>query len=107
MEVPEPREYGEVRVDDGITLVKTEDSSQLVLSGFGLFLRKKSERLLVKKGDSLIYQFPFFRLSEVVIGSRGISFSSDVIEALCECGVRVSFLDSRGQPYAMLQSISR
>ena len=58
IEVPEPREYGEIRVDDGISLVKTEDSSQLVLSGFGLFLRKKSERLLVKKGDNLIYQFP-------------------------------------------------
>lgn len=104
IEVPEPHEPGEVRVDDGITLIKTEDHSQLVLSGFGLFLRKKSERLLVKKGDNLIYQFPFFRLSEIVIGSRGISFSSDLIEELCERGVRVSFLDSRGQPYAMLTS---
>jgi CRISPR-associated protein Cas1 len=104
VEVPEPTEPGEVRVDDGITLVKTEDSSQLVLSGFGLFLRKKSERLLVKKGDNLIYQFPFFRLNEVVVASRGIAFSSDLIEELCERGVRVSFLDGRGQPYAMLTS---
>jgi hypothetical protein len=49
--------------------VKTEDNSQLVLSGYGLFLRKKSERLLVKKGDSLIYQFPFFRLNEMGVVS--------------------------------------
>lgn len=104
IEVPEPREPGEIRVDDGILLVKTEDSSQLVLSGYGLFLRKKSERLLVKKGDTLVYQFPFFRLNEVVISSRGIAFSSDLIEELCERGVRVSFLDNRGQPYAMLTS---
>jgi CRISP-associated protein Cas1 len=104
VEVPEPREPGEIRVDDGISLIKTEDSSQLVLSGFGLFLRKKSERLLVRKGDTLIYQFPFFRLTEVVISSRGIGFSSDLIEELCERGVRVSFLDNRGQPYAMLTS---
>lgn len=104
IEVPEPQDYGEVRVDEGISLVKSEDSSQLVLSGFGLFLRKKSERLLVRKGDQLIYQFPFFRLTEVVIASRGIGLSSDLIEALCEQGVRVSFLDSRGQPYAMLTS---
>src|SRR5713101_9364260 len=104
IEIPEPREPGETQVDEGITLVKTEDSSQLVLSGYGLFLRKKSERLLVKKGDNLIYQFPFFRLNEVVIASRGIALSSDLIEELCERGVRVSFLDNRGQPYALLSS---
>jgi CRISP-associated protein Cas1 len=104
IEVPEPQEAGETYVDNGITLVKTEDSSQLVLSGYGLFLRKKSERLLVKKGDNLIYQFPLFRLTEVAITSRGIAFSSDLIEELCERGVRVSFLDNRGQPYAMLTS---
>src|SRR5262245_23867160 len=104
IEVPEPAETGEIRVDEGITLIKTEDTSQLVLSGFGLFLRKKSERLLVRKGDALIYQFPFFRLNEVAIASRGIGLSSDLIEELCERWVRVSFLDSRGQPYAMLTS---
>ncbi|MBI3798829.1 MAG: CRISPR-associated endonuclease Cas1 [Deltaproteobacteria bacterium] len=104
IEVPEPPEPGEIHIDEGISLVKTEDSSQLVLSGYGLFLRKKSERLLVKKGDHLVYQFPFFRLNEVVISSRGIAFSSDLIEELCERGVRVSFLDSRGQPYALLSS---
>ena len=100
----EPPEAGEVRVDEGIALVKTEDSSQLVLSGFGLFLRKKSERLLVKKGNALVYQFPFFRLTEVVVASRGIGLSSDLVEELCQRGIRVSFLDSRGQPYAMLTS---
>jgi CRISPR-associated protein Cas1 len=104
IEVADPTEPGEIRVDDGITLIKTEDSSQLVLSGFGLFLRKKSERLLVTKSNNIVYQFPFFRLNEVVIASRGVSFSSDLIEALCEQGVRVSLLDSRGQPYAMLTS---
>lgn len=104
IEVSELKEPGELRVDDGITLIKTEDSAQLVLSGFGLFLRKKSERLLVTKSNNVVYQFPFFRLNEVVIASRGVSFSSDLIEALCEQGVRVSLLDSRGQPYAMLTS---
>ena len=104
IDVPEPHEPGEIKVDDGITLIKTEDNSQLVLSGFGLFLRKKSERLLVTKNNNVVYQFPFFRLNEVVLSSRGISFSSDLIEALCEQGVRVSLLDSRGQPYAMLTS---
>ena len=72
VEVSEPEEPGrEIRVDEGIALVKTEDGSQLILSGYGLFLSKKSERLLVRKGKDVIYQFPFFRLNEVVVGSRG------------------------------------
>ena len=42
---------GEKRiVDDGIRMVKTGDTSQIVLSGFVMFLSKKSERLLVRQG---------------------------------------------------------
>jgi hypothetical protein len=73
VDVAEPEEPGqEIRVDEGITLVKSEDGSQLIVSGYGLFLSKKSERLLVRKGKDVIYQFPFFRIKEVVVGSRGI-----------------------------------
>lgn len=105
VEVPEPREEGrEVRVDDGISLVRSEDGSQLILSGYGLFLSKKSERLLVRKGRDVIYQFPLFRLSEVVVSSKGISLSSDLLEELCARGIRMSFLDFNGKPYAMITS---
>jgi len=105
IEVAEPEEPGrEIRVDEGISLVKTEDGSQVILSGFGLFLGKKSERLLVRKGKDVIYQFPFFRLNEVVVGSRGITVSSDLVEELCVRGIRLSFLDYSGKPYAMVTS---
>ncbi|MFQ5904234.1 MAG: CRISPR-associated endonuclease Cas1 [Candidatus Binatia bacterium] len=105
IEVPEPQDTGrEVRIDEGISLVKSEDGSQLVLSGFGLFLSKKSERLLVRKGKDVIYQFPFFRLHEVVVGSKGVTISSDLMEELCVRGIRLSFLDHLGKPYAMITS---
>jgi len=105
VEVSEPEELGrEIRVDEGITLVKSEDGSQLILSGYGLFLSKKSERLLVRKGKDVIYQFPFFRINEVVVGSRGISMSSDFLEEVCARGIRLSFLDYSGKPYAMVTS---
>jgi len=105
VEVSEPEEPGrEIRVDEGITLVKSEDGSQLILSGYGLFLSKKSERLLVRKGKDVIYQFPFFRINEVVVGSRGISMSSDFLEEVCVRGIRLSFLDYSGKPYAMVTS---
>jgi CRISPR-associated protein Cas1 len=105
VEVAEPEETGrEIRVDEGITLVKSEDGSQLIVSGYGVFLSKKSERLLVRKGKDVIYQFPFFRIKEVVVGSRGISMSSDFLEEVCVRGVRLSFLDYSGKPYAMVTS---
>ncbi len=105
VEISEPEEAGrEIRIDEGISLVKSEDGSQLILSGFGLFLSKKSERLLVRKGKQVIYQFPFFRLNEVVVGSKGITLSSDLLEEVCLRGIRLSFLDRSGKPYAMVTS---
>ena len=88
IEVPDPRVARELRIDDGITLVKNDDSSQLILAGYGLYLGRKSERLVVRKGKQAVYQFPLFRLGEVVVGSRGISLSTDLVEELCRRGVR-------------------
>ncbi len=96
---------GEERITgEGIRMVKTGDTSQVVLSGFGMFLSKKSERLLVRQSKTVIYEFPFFRLSEVVVASRGVTLSSDLIEELCQRGIRLSFLTGGGKPYAMLSS---
>ncbi|MCL4476843.1 MAG: CRISPR-associated endonuclease Cas1 [Nitrospirae bacterium] len=94
----------ETFIDEGISLIKSGDSSQIVLSGFGIFLSKKSERLIVKKSNKVIYEFPFFRLNEVIVASHGISLSSDLIEELCERGIRLNFLTNSGKPYAMLSS---
>jgi CRISPR-associated protein Cas1 len=94
----------ETEIDDGISLVKTDDCAQLILSGFGLFLGKKSERLIVRKGKQVVYQFPFFRIQEVVIASKGISVSSDLLEELCVRGIRLNFWGTTGKPYALITS---
>jgi hypothetical protein len=62
----------ETIIDEGISVVKTDDMAQLIVSGFGLYLGKKSERLTVRKDKKVVYQFPFFRIQEVVSirGSR-------------------------------------
>lgn len=104
IEVPDLHAPHELRIDDGITLVKSDDTSQLIISGYGLYLGRKSERLVVRKGKNVVYQFPLFRIGEVIVGSRGISFSTDLVEELCRRGVRLSLLDSTGKPYAMLTS---
>jgi CRISPR-associated protein Cas1 len=99
-----PEEGQEVFIDDGISMVKTGDTSQIIISGFGAFLSKKSERLIVKQSKKAIYEFPLFRINEVVVASKGISLSSDLINELCERGIRLSFLSMNGRPYAMISS---
>jgi CRISPR-associated protein Cas1 len=94
----------ELRVSEDIVLVRSGDAAQLVLSGFGLFMSKKSDRLIVKKGKDLLYEFPFFRLSEVTVVSKGITLSSDVIMELCQRGVQINFMQGTGKPYAKLSS---
>ncbi len=94
----------ELAVDEGITLLKTGDTSQIILSGYGIFLSKKSERMLVRKGKDVIYQFPLFRLKDVVIASKGVTISSDLIEELCLRGIALHFLSGLNKPYAMITS---
>ncbi len=94
----------EYRVSDEIVLARSGDAAQLILSGFGIFMSKKSDRLIVKKGKDLLYEFPFFRLSEVTVASRGITLSSDLIMELCQRGIQINFMQGTGSPYAKLSS---
>jgi CRISPR-associated protein Cas1 len=105
VEPPVEREGEEVEVDDGIAVIKSENLSQIIVSGHGCFLSKKSERVVVKRPDGkVLYQFPMFRISEVIVNSRGVGLSSDLIEELCQRGIRISFLSGGGKPYAMITS---
>ncbi len=90
--------------DRQLYVAQAEDAAQLILSGFGMYLGKKSERLQVKLGGKAVYEFPFFRISEVVVASRGVSLSSDLLKEFCERGIRLSFVEASGRPYAMLSS---
>jgi CRISPR-associated protein Cas1 len=96
---------GNTRLPDPAPWVaQTEDAAQLILSGFGIYLGKKSERLQIKLQGKVAYEFPFFRISEVVVASRGVSLSSDLLKEFCEHGIRLTFVESSGRPYAMLSS---
>lgn len=92
----------EIKLGEGITLVKSGDTSQLIVSGYGTFMSKVSQRLTVKKGKKIIYEFPFFRLSEVTVASKGITLSTDLIMELCMRGIQINFLHGTGKPYAKI-----
>lgn len=99
-----PEEGKELLVDEGVCLVKTGDASQIIVSGYGVFLGKKSERLIIKHGHKAIYEIPFFKINEIIIASNGVSLSSDLISEVCQRGIRLSFLGVSGKPYAMISS---
>ena len=91
--------------DNTVTLLASETGAQLLVAGFGLYLGKRSERLVVKQGKSLCAQVPFMRLQEVIVASRGVTaFSSDLIEELCERGIRLACISSSGKPLALITS---
>ncbi|MCI0445125.1 CRISPR-associated endonuclease Cas1 [bacterium] len=89
--------------DQGILLIESEEHAQLYVEGYGLFLGKHSERILVKKGKEILAEVPFFRIQEICIASRGVTLSSDLMEAACHRGIRIVFLSS-SEPYAMITS---
>lgn len=90
--------------DDHVSLLATDNGAQLFVSGFGLFLGKKSERVVVKHQGKTCAEVPFLKLQEIVVGSRGVSLSSDLLDAACERGLRVAFLSLSGRPYALITS---
>jgi len=90
--------------DDTVTLLATENGAQLFVAGFGLFVGKKSERVVVKQGKEICAQVPFLRLQELIIASRGVSISSDLVEELCGRGIRIGFVRGNGAPVALVTS---
>jgi CRISPR-associated protein Cas1 len=90
--------------DNTVTLLATENGAQLLVAGFGLYIGKKGERIVVKKAGKVCAQIPFMRAQEVIVASRGVSFSSDLLEELCARGIRVGCMTSSGRPVALITS---
>jgi CRISP-associated protein Cas1 len=74
----------------------------LVADQFGSHIGKYSERLRISKAGETLLQAPLLHLESVHILNRGVSVSADALEACCERGIPVYFLDSLGTPYASI-----
>jgi CRISPR-associated protein Cas1 len=78
--------------------------TNLIADTFGSHLGKYSERLkLTQKGETLA-QAPLLHLQSVHILSMGVSISADALQACCERGIPIFFLDTLGNPYASVYS---
>lgn len=80
---------------------------QVVVDQYGFSIGKLSERLVVRnKERKVVSETPFFNVDDLIIASRGVSISSDVVEQCVEQGIHIYFLSYRGDPYAKLVSPS-
>ena len=80
------------------------NTSTLLLSDFGTFCGKRHERLVVRKSDNTEEEFPLFRVQEIIVAKQGVTISSDLIDEAVQRGIKLTFIDGTGRPYAMLTS---
>lgn len=76
----------------------------LIVETFGAHIGKYSERLKVTRAGDTLMQAPLLHLRAVHIIGRGISMSSDALEACCASGIPVFYLDSLGRSYASVHA---
>jgi CRISPR-associated protein Cas1 len=80
----------------------------LIVDEFGVHVGKHSGRVQVMRlgegtpSERRVAEAPLIHLESVLVGSRGVSFSSDAVEACTKEGVPIHFVDPRGRPYASL-----
>jgi CRISPR-associated protein Cas1 len=74
----------------------------LIADTFGTHIGKYSERLQITQDKHPLAQAPLLHLKSVLIVSRGVSISADALEACCERGIPVFFIDNGGDCYASL-----
>lgn len=76
----------------------------LVVSDFGVFVGKKSERLTISSKGKIIQEVPLRDLEQVTIASRGVTVSTDALASCIEFGIPMNFLTTTGKPYALITS---
>ncbi|MCP9470226.1 MAG: CRISPR-associated endonuclease Cas1 [Nitrospira sp.] len=92
-------------LEEGLTVVQSPEGLTVSLSGFGGYVGKKSERLVLKKKDGkAVWQIPFDHLHELQLAAAGLSVSVDAVAALADRGVRVSIVGYDGRPVAQMAS---
>ncbi|WP_309493158.1 CRISPR-associated endonuclease Cas1 [Candidatus Hecatella orcuttiae] len=74
---------------------------RLVVDGFGKYVGRKGNRIIVKDGGSIVHQALPEELRQILVTGKG-SIGFDAINFLSSNGVDIIFLNSRGQLTARL-----
>ena len=92
------------RLSNSVFIVTSEEYSELIISGHNVKLSKKNERIVIKDGESPVYEIPLFKITHINIQSRGVSLSSDIVEETSKRGIFMTFSSYNGKPYAIMYS---
>lgn len=76
----------------------------LIVTQYGAFLGKTSERVQVRLKKNLVEEHPFFQLERIIIAASGVSLSADLVYECAQRGIAIHFLSYNGRPYARLSS---
>lgn len=108
-EAPPAKPESSDRIDDPAPARKRQNESllsalpgQVVVTDFGAFLGKKSERLQVRKGKEILQEIPFHKVNSIVVAGSGVTISTDAIQQCVEHGIQIDFLTFSGKPYGKL-----
>jgi CRISPR-associated protein Cas1 len=72
----------------------------LIADSVGTFIGKHQQRLYLSRQQETLLEAPLLHLRSVQVLSHGVSVSSDALEACCEQGIPVFFMDTLGHCYA-------
>lgn len=74
----------------------------LIIEGKGVFIGKHQGRIRVYREQKVAQEAPLLHLRQMVIVGSGVSLSSDVVQACCEEGIAIHFLERHGKNIAGL-----
>jgi CRISPR-associated protein Cas1 len=76
----------------------------LIADTVGTFIGKYNQRLRISKQQETVIEAPLLHLRTVQVLNNGISVSTDALEACCEQGIPIFFMDALGRCYASMYS---
>lgn len=77
---------------------------EVVIDQPGSFLGKTSERLIVRRGEVVLTEVPFFKIRQITTLTPHVSVSGDLLRELAARGIQIDLLDRRGSPLCKIVS---
>ncbi|RLG28309.1 CRISPR-associated endonuclease Cas1 [Methanosarcinales archaeon] len=78
--------------------------AEVIISTPGVFIGKTSQRVILRQKRKNILELPFFKVKNILVASRGVSVSSDLIHSCVKKKIPISFLNPYGIPYAIVEA---
>jgi CRISPR-associated protein Cas1 len=77
---------------------------RLFVNDYGIFLGRKGDRVIIKRRGEKIGEVPAGNLSQVILASRGVSISSDLLRLIFKHHIDFVVLSGYGTPLGRLAS---